>query len=170
MVIRCFHPRHNGQWPPTSKNFCPRFYPLHDAVLYLLGPPALEASTLPLGYRRGGKRLFECWYLLFAQSLIALKVILKFATLGTKCKISSVHLLPAIIYIYIYYIPIYVLLKIQAVPSSGIQTSELHFPYHHSVIFRIRIMPVWRVNFINMPNICRTTFCTKEDKRVDTLN
>ena len=21
VVIRCFHPRHNGQWPPTSKDF-----------------------------------------------------------------------------------------------------------------------------------------------------
>ena len=31
------------------------------------------------------------------------------------------------------------------------------------VIFRTRIMPVWRVNFNNMPKICRTTFCTKED-------
>ena len=30
----------------------------------------------------------------------------------------------------IYYIPINVLLKIQAAPSSGIQTSESHFPYH----------------------------------------
>ena len=40
------------------------------------------------------------------------------------------------------YVPINVLLKIQAAPSSGIQTSESHFPYHHSVIFRIRIMPV----------------------------
>ena len=24
-----FHPRHNGQWPPTSKDFNPRSYPLH---------------------------------------------------------------------------------------------------------------------------------------------
>ena len=30
-----------------------------------------------------------------------------------------------------YYIPINVLLKIQAVPSSGIQTSRSHFPYHN---------------------------------------
>ena len=29
MVIRFFHPRHNGQWPPTSKAFYPRSYPLH---------------------------------------------------------------------------------------------------------------------------------------------
>ena len=24
-----FHPRHNSQWPPTLKDFYPRFYPLH---------------------------------------------------------------------------------------------------------------------------------------------
>ena len=24
-----FHPHHNGQWRPTSKDFYPRFYPLH---------------------------------------------------------------------------------------------------------------------------------------------
>ena len=29
MIIRFFHPRHNGQWPPSSKDFYPRFYPLH---------------------------------------------------------------------------------------------------------------------------------------------
>jgi len=29
MVIRFFHPRHNGQWPPTSKDFYPRCYPFH---------------------------------------------------------------------------------------------------------------------------------------------
>ena len=28
-AIRFFHPRHNGQWPPTSKDCYPRFYPLH---------------------------------------------------------------------------------------------------------------------------------------------
>ena len=32
VVIRFFHPRHNGQWPPTSKDFYPRFYPLHCFV------------------------------------------------------------------------------------------------------------------------------------------
>ena len=62
-----------------------------------------------------------------------------------------------------YYIPMHVLFKIHAVPSSEIQTSGSHFPYQHSLILRIRIMPVWRVNFNNMPKICRTTFCTKED-------
>ena len=29
VIIRFFHPRHNGQWPPTSKDFHPRSYPLH---------------------------------------------------------------------------------------------------------------------------------------------
>ena len=29
VVIRFFHPRHNGQWPPTSKDFYTRSYPLH---------------------------------------------------------------------------------------------------------------------------------------------
>ena len=72
------------------------------------------------------------------------------------------------LHLHIYYIPINVLPKIQAVPSGGIETSGSHFPYHHIVILRIRIMPVWHVNFNNMPKICRTTDCTKEDKRVDT--
>ena len=29
VVIRFFHPHHKGQWPPTSKDFHTRFYPLH---------------------------------------------------------------------------------------------------------------------------------------------
>ena len=29
VVIRFLHPRHNGQWPPTSKDVHTRFYPLH---------------------------------------------------------------------------------------------------------------------------------------------
>ena len=33
MAIRFFHRRHNGQWPPTSKDFYPRFYPLHFIFL-----------------------------------------------------------------------------------------------------------------------------------------
>ena len=90
MVI--FHPRHNGQWPPTSKDFLSQilsftffslswffrksqYFPFnvecqtrellvsfllrlwYDAVLvegFNPGPPALEASTLPLGYRGAG--------------------------------------------------------------------------------------------------------------------
>ena len=91
MVIRFFHPRHNGEWPPTLKDFYTRSYPLHYFLILILrksqffpfsmlsaklryywyhlihlwydavldwglnpGPPALEASTLPLGYRGGG--------------------------------------------------------------------------------------------------------------------
>ena len=72
VVIRFFHPRHNGQWPPTSKDCYPRSYPLHHnssdraritGTIYITslvwrgpclgilnpGPPALDASTLPLG-------------------------------------------------------------------------------------------------------------------------
>ena len=29
VVIRFFHPRHNGQWPPTSKDFLSQIVPLH---------------------------------------------------------------------------------------------------------------------------------------------
>ena len=87
-----FHPRNNGQWPPTSMDFYTRSYPLHYCLILILekepvfpffqfwvlnkgtagtifitslvwrgpwlgiepGAPALEASTLPLGYRGGG--------------------------------------------------------------------------------------------------------------------
>ena len=36
VVIRFFHPRHNGRWPPTSKDFYPRFYPLHILTILIL--------------------------------------------------------------------------------------------------------------------------------------
>ena len=36
VVIRFFHPRHNGQWPPTSKDFYTRSYPLHYFLLLIL--------------------------------------------------------------------------------------------------------------------------------------
>ena len=35
VVIRFFHPRHNGQWPPTLKDFT-RFYPLHYFLILIL--------------------------------------------------------------------------------------------------------------------------------------
>ena len=35
-VIRFFHPRHNGQWPPTLKDFYPRFYALHFCPTFIL--------------------------------------------------------------------------------------------------------------------------------------
>ena len=31
-----FHPRHNGQWPPTSKDFYIRSYPLHYFLILIL--------------------------------------------------------------------------------------------------------------------------------------
>ena len=36
VVIRFFHPRHNGQWPPTSKDFYTRSYPLHFFLILIL--------------------------------------------------------------------------------------------------------------------------------------
>ena len=57
VVIWFFNPRHNGQWPEKDL--------WYDAVLdwgLNPGPPALEASTLPLGYRGGGPWLgIEPW-------------------------------------------------------------------------------------------------------------
>ena len=52
VVIRFFHPRHNGQWPPTStsKDFYTRSYPLH----YFSYLNSWErASIFP----------FQCWVL-----------------------------------------------------------------------------------------------------------
>ena len=113
VVVRFFQPRHNGQWPPTSKDFYPRFDQLHfltililekeqvfpffnvecqtrvllvpflwrlmyDAVLdwgLNLGPPALDASTIPLGYRGGGGGILysigqNYWYKLDVKKMI----------------------------------------------------------------------------------------------------
>ena len=36
VVIRFFHPRHNGQWPQTSKDFYIRSYPLHYFLILIL--------------------------------------------------------------------------------------------------------------------------------------
>ena len=36
VVIRFFHPRHSGQWPPTSKDFYTRYYPLHYFLILIL--------------------------------------------------------------------------------------------------------------------------------------
>ena len=35
-IIRFFHPCHNGQWPPTSKDFYTRSYPLHYFLILIL--------------------------------------------------------------------------------------------------------------------------------------
>ena len=81
MVIWFFHPSNNSQWPPTSKDFYPRFYSLHfrksqyfsakqgnywyhfynvfGMTRSLTGdwtrdlPHSKPACTLPLGYRGG---------------------------------------------------------------------------------------------------------------------
>ena len=36
VVIRGFHPRNNGQWPPTSKDFYTRSYTLHYFLILFL--------------------------------------------------------------------------------------------------------------------------------------
>ena len=36
LVIRFFHPRDNGQWPPTPKDFYTRSYPLHFFLILIL--------------------------------------------------------------------------------------------------------------------------------------
>ena len=47
MVIRFFHPRHNGQWPPTSKDFFTRSYPFYYfRILILLKEPVIPFSML----------------------------------------------------------------------------------------------------------------------------
>ena len=44
VIIRFFHARHNGQRPSTSKDFYPRFYPLHfSSYLY-----SLERASISL--------------------------------------------------------------------------------------------------------------------------
>ena len=47
VVIRFFHPRNNSQWPPTSKDFYTRSYPLHYfLVLILEKEPVFPFSML----------------------------------------------------------------------------------------------------------------------------
>ena len=36
VVICFFHPRHNGQWPPTLKDFYTRSYPLHYFIILII--------------------------------------------------------------------------------------------------------------------------------------
>ena len=36
VVFRFFHPCHNGQWPPTLKDFYTRSYPLHYFLILIL--------------------------------------------------------------------------------------------------------------------------------------
>ena len=45
VVIRFFHPGHNGQWPPTSKDIYTRSYPLHCfLILFLEKEPVFPFS------------------------------------------------------------------------------------------------------------------------------
>ena len=55
VVIRCFHPRHNVQWPPIwpGTTFIMSFVWRRPWLGLNLWPPAHDASTLPLGYRGG---------------------------------------------------------------------------------------------------------------------
>ena len=47
VVIRGFHPRHNGQWPPTSKDFYTRSYSLqYFLILILEKEPVFPVSML----------------------------------------------------------------------------------------------------------------------------
>ena len=47
VVILFFHPRHNSQWPPTSKDFYTRSYPLHYFLILILEKePVLPFSML----------------------------------------------------------------------------------------------------------------------------
>ena len=49
VVIRFFHPHHNGQWPPTSKDFYTRSYPSHYFLILILE----KEPVFP----------FQCWVL-----------------------------------------------------------------------------------------------------------
>ena len=47
VVIWFFHPRQNGQWPPTSKDFYTRSYPLHYFLILILEKePVFPVSML----------------------------------------------------------------------------------------------------------------------------
>ena len=56
-----FHPRHNSQWPPTSKDFYPRFYPLHfNPILILQKEPVHVFPFSMLSAKQG-----NYWYHLY---------------------------------------------------------------------------------------------------------
>ena len=47
LVMRFFHPRNNGQWPPTSKDFYTRSYLLHYFLILILDKePVFPFSVL----------------------------------------------------------------------------------------------------------------------------
>ena len=56
VVIRFLHPRHNGQWPPISKDFYTRSYPLHYFLIFFLEKePVFPFSML-------GAKQVNYWY------------------------------------------------------------------------------------------------------------
>ena len=60
VVNRFFHPRHNGQWPPTSKDFYPRFYPLHfNPILILEIEPRTSRTRCQHSTTRLARRRFH---------------------------------------------------------------------------------------------------------------
>ena len=67
VVIRCFHPRHNVQWPPIWPGtiFIMSFVWRRPWLGLNPGPPALDTGTVPLGYRGGG-----CLLLIYAYCFI----------------------------------------------------------------------------------------------------
>ena len=55
VVIRFFHPRHNGQWPLTLKDFYTRSYPLHYFLILILEKePVFPFSMLSAKHRNSG--------------------------------------------------------------------------------------------------------------------
>ena len=56
MVIRFFHPRHKGQWPPTSKDVYTRSYPWHYFLILILEKEPVFPFSM-LGAKQG-----NYWY------------------------------------------------------------------------------------------------------------
>ena len=61
VVIRFFHPCHNGQWPPTSKDFYSRLFPLHCLTILILEKEPVF-PFLMLSAKQG-----DHWYHLFTS-------------------------------------------------------------------------------------------------------
>ena len=56
-----FHPHHNGQWPPTSKDFYTRSYPLHYFHILILGKEPVFPFSI-LGAKLGNYWYHSLWY------------------------------------------------------------------------------------------------------------
>ena len=68
-VIPFFHPCHNGQWPPTSKDFYPIFYPIHMIVFPILILEK-EAAVFPflMLISKQGNYCRYCFYNFFGMT------------------------------------------------------------------------------------------------------